>query len=271
MVFGVPVSTNDFTWNTSLNLAYNNSKVLYLGEGVKSITIDGAQSRSGQATIRNIVGDSYGQIVGYKYKTDASGNRVYNADGLPVRSDDVQVLGNGVYKWTGGFHNDFTYKNFTLSFLLDFKLGAKLFSGTNYSLYSTGLHKNTLEGRVGGVSVSGVDLSGNSFSKSGIDAQTYWKWIADQNITEEFVYDASFLKLRELSFGYNFSKSFLASKVPFIKSMSVSLVGRNLWTIVKHTPNIDPESAYNNSNGQGLELNGYPATRNVGFNLNVKF
>ncbi len=271
MVFGVPVSTNDFTWNTSLNLAYNNSKVLYLGEGVKSITIDGAQSRSGQASIRNIVGDSYGQIVGYKYKTDAKGNKVYNPDGLPVRSDDVEVLGDGVYKWTGGFHNDFTYKNFTLSFLLDFKLGAKLFSGTNYSLYGTGLHKNTLQGRVGGVSVSGVDQSGNSFSKSGIDAQTYWKWIADQNITEEFVYDASFLKLRELSFGYNFPKSFLASKMPFIKGMSVSLVGRNLWTIVKHTPNIDPESAYNNSNGQGLELNGYPATRNVGFNLNVKF
>ena len=271
MIFGVPVATKDFTWNTSFNLAYNNSKVLYLGDGVKSLSIDGASSRSGNATIRNIVGDSYGEIVGYRYKTDAKGNRVYNSDGLPVRSDDVEVLGSGVYKWTGGFHNDFSYKNFTLSFLLDFKLGAKLFSGTNYSLYSAGLQKNTLQGREGGMSVTGVDENGNSFSKSGIDAQTYWKWISDQNITEEFVYDASFLKLRELSFGYNFPKSFLASKVPFVKSLSVSLVGRNLWTIIKHTPNIDPESAYNNSNGQGLELNGYPATRNVGFNLNVKF
>ncbi|ERK38672.1 hypothetical protein HMPREF9135_1889 [Segatella baroniae F0067] len=70
--------------------------------------------------------------------------------------------------------------------------------------------------------------------------------------------------------GYTFPKSML-SKVSFIKGLSVSLVGRNLWTIMKHTPNIDPESAVNASNGQGLELNGYPTTRNIGFNVNVKF
>nr|WP_321485216.1 SusC/RagA family TonB-linked outer membrane protein [uncultured Draconibacterium sp.] len=271
MVFAVPVANTNFRWNTSLNLSYNKSKVLYLGEGVESLAIDGATARRGNATIRNIVGQPYGQIVGYTYKTDGNGNRVYTADGLPVRSDDVEVLGDGVYKWTGGFHNDFSYKNLTLAFLLDFKVGAKLFSGTNYNLYRYGLHKNTLEGREGGVSVSGVDESGNSFSKSGVDAQTYWNWIASNNITEEFVYDASFVKVRELSLGYNFSKMFLAQNFPFIKDVKLSLVGRNLWTIVKHTPNIDPESGYNNSNGQGLELNGYPATRNIGFNLNVKF
>lgn len=271
MVFGVPVATKDFTWNTSANLSYNKSKVLYLGEGVKSLTIDGAIARSGNASIRNIVNESYGQIMGYKYKTDESGNMVYTSDGLPVRSDDVEVLGNGVYKWTGGFYNDFSYKNFTLSFLLDFKLDGEIFSGTNYNLYTSGLHKNTLKGRENGVSVTGVDESGNLFSKTGIDAQTYYQWVASNSITEEFVYDASFLKLREFSLGYSFPKSFLASTMPFIKGINISLVGRNLWTIVKHTPNIDPESAYNNTNGQGLELNGYPVTRNLGFNLNVKF
>jgi TonB-linked SusC/RagA family outer membrane protein len=271
MIFGVPVATKDFRWNTSFNFSYNKSKVLYLGEGVESLTIDGANSRSGNASIRNIVGESYGQVVGYKYKTDDNGNRVYSSDGLPVRSDDVEILGDGVYKWTGGFHNDLSYKNFTLSFLLDFKLGAKIFSGTNYSLYSTGLHKNTLEGRENGISVTGVDEDGNSFTKSGIDAQTYWKWIATNNITEEFVYNANFIKLREFSLGYKFPKMLLTRKMPFVKELKLSLVGRNLWTISKHTPNIDPESAYNNTNGQGLELNGYPVTRNVGFNLNIKF
>ena len=271
MIFGVPVVNKDFKWNTTLNLAYNKSKVLYLGEGVESLTIDGAVARSGNATIRNIVGQSYGQVVGYKYKTDDEGNRVYTADGLPVRSDDVEILGNGVFKWTGGFSNGFEYKNVSLSFLLDFKLGAKIFSGTNYNLYNAGLQKATLEGRENGVSVSGVDEDGNAFSKTGIDAQTYWQWVASNSITEEFVYNASFLKLRELSIGYKLPKSFLASTLPFIRSANISLVGRNLWTIVKDTPNIDPESAYNNTNGQGLELNGYPATRNIGFNLNVKF
>ncbi|WP_199898649.1 SusC/RagA family TonB-linked outer membrane protein [Prolixibacter bellariivorans] len=271
MVFGVPVATENFKWNTSFNISYNKSKVLYLGDGVNSLTIDGANSRSGNASIQNIVNEPYGQIVGYKYKTDNNGNRVYTSDGLPERSDDVERLGNGVYKWTGGFHNNFSYKNFILSFLVDFKFGAKLFSGTNYSLYRAGLQKATLEGRENGISVSGVDENGNAFSKSGIDAQTYWQWIASNNITEEFVYDASFVKLRELSLGYNFPKSLLANKLPFIQDLKLSLVGRNLWTILKHTPNIDPESAYNNTNGQGLELNGYPATRNIGFNLNIKF
>ena len=104
----------------------------------------------------------------------------------------------------------------------------------------------------------------------GVDAQTYYQGITSNNIAEEFVYNASFLKLRELSIGYEFPKTLLG-KIKAVKGLNVSLVGRNLWTIVKHTDNIDPESAYNNSNGQGLELNGYPATRSVGFNVNVKF
>jgi len=271
MLFGVPVATDNFVWNTSFNISYNKSEVLYLGQGVNSLIIDGATARAGNASIQNIVGQPYGLIVGYKYKTDANNNRVYTQDGLPVRSDDVEILGSGVYKWTGGFRNELSYKNIDLTLLFDFKFGAKVFSGTNYYLYDTGLHKNTLEGRESGISVSGVDEDGNAFSKSGIDAQTYWKWVASNSITEEFIYDAGFVKLREFSLGYRFSRTFLSQRLPFIQDMKLSLVGRNLWTIVKHTPNIDPESAYNNSNGQGLELNGYPPTRNIGFNLNVKF
>ena len=144
------------------------------------------------------------------------------------------------------------FRDFSLSFLIDYKAGASLFSGTNYSLYSEGLHKGTLLGRT-------VD-----------NAQDYHKGIVNNNIAEEFVYNASFIKLRELSLGYTFPQSVL-NKMKVVKGLSVSLVGRNLWTILKHTDNIDPESAYNNTNGQGLELNGYPATRNIGFNVNVKF
>ena len=102
-----------------------------------------------------------------------------------------------------------------------------------------------------------------------VSAEKYWQAIASNSIAEEFIYNASFIKLRELSIGYTFPKSILGNKT--VKGLSVSLVGRNLWTILKHTDNIDPEAAYNNSNGQGLELNGYPATRSIGFNVNVKF
>lgn len=147
----------------------------------------------------------------------------------------------------------------------------------NPSLYSNGLHKNTLQGR--GADGKGT-MVGNGVMSDGkggyvkntvaVSAQDYWQAITSQNIAEEFVYNASFIKLRELSVGYTLPQAWL-NKQTLIKGVTLSLVGRNLWTILKHTDNIDPESAYNNGNAQGLELNGYPATRNVGFNVNVKF
>lgn len=277
MVNAVPVHTSEFEWNTTLNFAYNDSEVKYLGEGVERLQIDGATARSGNVTVQNIVGSSYGELIGYQYKRH-NGQIVFE-DGIPQRADELSSLGNGVYNLTGGWSNSFKYKNFSLSFLLDFKVGAKLFSGTNYSLYSEGLHKNTLDGRTaenpGGTVVgTGVMLdtkTGNYVPNNvKVDAQTYYSSISRNNIAEEFVYNANFLKLRELSVGYEFPKNIL-SKLKVVKGMNVSLVGRNLWTIIKHTDNIDPEAAYNNTNGQGLELNGYPATRSVGFNVNVKF
>lgn len=104
----------------------------------------------------------------------------------------------------------------------------------------------------------------------GVDAQTYYQGITSNNIAEEFVYNASFLKLRELSIGYEFPKTLLG-KIKAVKGLNVSLVGRNLWTIVKHTDNIDRNLHITIQTDKGLELNGYPATRSVGFNVNVKF
>lgn len=275
MVNAVPVHAKDFEWNTTLNFAINDSEVKYLGEGVERLMIEGASARSGNVSVMNVVGSSYGELIGYKYKRH-NGQIVYK-DGIPQREDELSSLGNGVYKLTGGWSNQFSYKNFSLSFLIDFKFGADLFSGTNQSLVSGGLHKNTLMGRendpVGKIIGRGymLDDNGNYVENTvGVSAQEYWQGIVNNTIGEEFMYDASFIKLRELSFGYNFPASML-SKLKVVKGLNVSLVGRNLWTIMKHTDNIDPESAYNNSNGQGLELNGYPATRSVGFNVNVKF
>ncbi|MDD2437824.1 MAG: SusC/RagA family TonB-linked outer membrane protein [Massilibacteroides sp.] len=273
----VPVQTADFMWNSTVNFAYNDSEVKYLGEGVERLQIDGASARSGNVTIQNVVGSAYGELIGYKYKRDESGNIVFK-DGIAQADSKLSSLGNGVYKLTGGWSNSLKYKNFTLAFLLDFKVGAKLFSGTNYSLYKEGLHKSTLVGRTASnpnATIVGVgvmdDGNGNYVTNTvGVDAQTYYQSITNNNIAEEFIYNASFLKLRELSLGYEFPKSVL-NKMKVLKGLNVSLVGRNLWTIIKHTNNIDPESAYNNSNGQGLELNGYPATRSIGFNVNVKF
>lgn len=273
MVDAYPVKTKAFTWNTTLNFAYNKSKVEYLGEGVDRLSIDGAQSRNGNVYIYNIVGSAYGEIVGNKYKRDADGNLLLK-DGLPQAGEQTS-LGNGVYKWTGGWRNSFTYKNFTLGFLIDAKFGAKIFSGTNYQLYYYGMHKNTLNGRTvespyAKTVFAGIDEATGAANTIAVTAQDYYKAICKADIAEEFVYDASFIKLRELSLGYTFPKSMLNS-LKVVKGLSINIIARNLWTIMKHTPNIDPESAVNASNGQGLELNGYPTTRNIGFNVNVKF
>ena len=137
-------------------------------------------------------------------------------------------------------------------------------------LYQYGLHKNTLPGREGGYVGKGVTEDGHPNSVS-VPAQLYYQGIATgaNHVTEEFVYDASFIKLRSITFNYTLPASVL--KNSFVKSLSVSLVARNIATLVKHVPNIDPESNLNNTNGQGLELSGYPAVRNLGLNVNVKF
>ncbi|MDY4705518.1 MAG: SusC/RagA family TonB-linked outer membrane protein [Prevotella sp.] len=271
MIDAYPLKSPEFEWNTTFNVAYNDNNVKDLGEGVDRLSINGAQSRNGNVFVYNIVGHPYGMIVGNKYKRDANGNIVMQ-NGLPLAGDQT-TLGNGVYRWTGGWHNSFTYKGITLAFLIDFKFGAKIFSGTNYQLTYYGMHKNTLFGRdaanpTGTYVFPGVNTDGSK-NATAVKAQDYYQAICNNNIVEDFVYSADFIKLRELSLGYDFKR--LLPSLTWLKGLNVSFVARNLWTIMKHTPNIDPESAINNSNGQGLELNGYPATRNIGFNVNLKF
>ena len=272
LLTATPVKTRNFSWNTSFNIATNDNQVLALSPGINQIVIDGAFPRWGNGvSIQNIVGKPYAQIVGYAYKRDAGGNIVFGADGLPLHTDNVVPLGSGIYKTTGGFNNDLLYKNFKLSFLFDFKYGAKIYSGTNLLLYNYGLQKTTLQGRDAGYTGQGVTADGHA-NTTVVPAQTYWQAIStgSNHITEEFVYDASFIKLRSISLAYTLPNAVL-KKVPFIQGLTLSLVGRNIATLMKHTPNIDPESNLTGTNGQGLELSGYPAVRNLGLNVNVKF
>ena len=148
LLSGAPLQTKNFSWKPSFNIAFNNSKVLFLSPGVTSLVLgDGDPARFGNFSVKQIVGKEYGQLMGFAYKRDTHGNKIFGADGLPLRTDDLVSLGSGVYKTTGGFSNDFKYKNFTLSTLLDFKFGAKVYSVTNAELASIGLHKKTLAGK----------------------------------------------------------------------------------------------------------------------------
>lgn len=271
------VKAGVFSWNTSFNFANNYNEVLYIG-GPNSIVISGAYPRWGsEVSISNVVGLPYGQIIGFAYKRDTKGDIIYS-DGVtnPTPAGEpeptgIVPLGSTVYKQTGGFSNDFHYGNFTLSTLIDFKFGAKIYSGTNLLLYYYGLQKTTLEGREGGYIGKGVLENGHP-NDIAVPAQQYFQDISaggTDHIAEEFVYDASFIKWRSASLTYAVPASLLRSK--FVRGVNVSLVGRNLAILMKHVPNVDPESSINNTNGQGLELTGYPAERSWGMNINVKF
>ena len=277
LLSGSPFKTPAFSWNVAFNLAINNNKVLDIG-GAQSIVINGAYPRWGsEVSISNVVGLPYGQIMGYAYRRDPKGNIIYS-DGVSSSTPagdpehtDVVPLGSTVYKQTGGVTNELRYKDLSLSMLVDFKFGARIYSGTNLLLYQYGLQKKTLQGREGGYIGKGVTADGHP-NTIAVPAQRYFQDISaggTDHIAEEFVYDASFIKLRSMALTYTLSPVIL--RKTFVKGLSFSLVGRNLATLLKHTPNIDPESSINNTNGQGLELSGYPPVRSFGFNINMKF
>jgi TonB-linked SusC/RagA family outer membrane protein len=273
----VPLQSGNFKWNLAFNLAINHNKVIYLG-GMPSIVINGAYPRWGsEVSVSNVVGMPYGQIMGFGYKRDKRGNIIYS-DGItnPAPAGEPEQtgiipLGSTTYKQTGGMNNEFHYRDFSLAFLLDFHFGAKLYSGTNLLLYYYGLSKTTLQGRGTGFVGKGV-LENGKTNTIAVPEQQYFQDISaggTDHIAEEFVYDASFVKLRSLSFGYTVPSKWLKKR--YIKEVVFSLVGRHLATLLKHTPNIDPESSLNNTNGQGLEGSGYPAVRSLGVNFSMRF
>lgn len=284
LLTATPVQTKNFTWNSSFNFSYNKSEIKQITEGINEFVLEtsrtGYQGGDGApGYIYHEVGQPYGIIKGYPYLRNDKGEIMYNEYGYAMRGE-LTKLGESVHPWTLGFSNNFEYKGITLNILLDAKFGGSILSGTNNNVYSYGKHKATLPGRDGSVTVPGPQNSklaaiiGNGVKQDGtpndipVETMTYYMAISN-SITEEFVYDASFIKLRELSFGYKFPKQLI--RPIGLTELQLSVVGRNLWNIYDNVPLVDPESSFNNGNAQGLEMFGVPTTRSIGFNLNVKF
>ncbi|HNR06243.1 MAG TPA: SusC/RagA family TonB-linked outer membrane protein [Saprospiraceae bacterium] len=276
-LIGVTPIQGKVTWDVSLNMAKNNNEVVSLIEGSKELVLEEPRTRN--VFIKHIVGYPYGMITGRVQKTDPSGNLVFDQWGSPIGDPNYQIIGNGVADLTGGLNNSLTWNNFNLGALVDFKFGGDLFSGTNMRLTQWGYHKQSLIGRQGEapLHVKGViERSPNVFEPIDRDltpqeAQRYWSTTgSEQNgKADMYVYDASFIKLRQLTLGYNFPNKML-SKTPF-QNLSLSFVGRNLAILHKNVDNIDPESSYTVSNSQGMDYFGFPSTRSYGFNLKVGF
>ena len=227
-----------------------------------------------------------------------SGRPIVDPDGFYIRSNARTKLGNVYPDWFGGVTNSFTYKNLNLSFLVDFKKGGVVYSITDwFGSYAGVLAKTAaindkghnireavadgggikVEGVYGKVNTDGtisfLDADGNVVSTP-VENQSY-AWGQDfyhdyWGKNEVSVFDASFIKLREVSLGYSIKNNNLLSKIG-VKNMNLSLVGRNLWIILKHTPDIDPETGMGAGNTVGVETNVIPSTRSYGFNIRLDF
>ncbi|MEM6316675.1 MAG: SusC/RagA family TonB-linked outer membrane protein [Bacteroidota bacterium] len=252
-----PVRKDNFRWNLGLNFGYNDNEVVSLltpeadGEEIRL-----EESRTRNAYIHLVEGLPYSQVMGFEYARDASGNIVLDDQGLPVQGD-LRAFGTGVHPTNLGINNSFNIGDVNVSFLVDIKTGAKIYNATNAFGYQRGLHKETLEGRETGIGAVAPE-----------DVQNYYGRIGG-SISEEFIDDADFAKLREVIVGYRLPRRVMES-LPF-QSVTLSFAARNLLVLWSKTDNIDPESTYTTGNGQGLEMFGVPVTRSYGLNLSVKF
>jgi len=263
-----PVETNNFRWDFTFNGSYNITEVLKLqtDEPGEEILV-GRHVFNG--FLKQIVGEEMGQLSGFGYRRDAQGRQIFGANGVALRTENLVNFGSALPNWVGGFTNAFNYKGVSMSFLIDFKLGNQMMSGTNFNATRHGLHKMTLPGRETGVVGVGVNEQGEPNTVAA-DPQTYWEVVRSQQLVEPIVYNGGYWKLRQVTLGYDFTR-FIPDGMP-IQNIRLNLVANNVLMLRKWVPNIDPESfGFTSDNLVGLESTGLPTTRGIGFNLNVKF
>ncbi len=295
MLNGSPIKSTNFTWDAFINFSSNRSTVLELSDDLENYVM-ASRSVSVEARVHERMGDLYG--IGFarvqsKDPTapyyDASGTytgqMVFGANGRPIATSNRIKLGNYNPDWIMGVGNSFNYKGFRLSFLFDIRQGGELYSHTQTVGREGGIIVETLEGRADGYDLSkpgnGVIGQGVVFANGNSGAiavnntkvtarEWHSAWTNGRSIAEGVMYDASFVKLRELQIGYNIPDKIFGKRGP-IRGMTVSLVGRNLFLWDK-VPHVDPETmSYSGGTAlPGIEYMALPSTRSYGVNLSFK-
>ena len=287
----VPIQTASFKWDMNINFSTYKNKVVSLYPGIRNLLLGSFQ---GGVTLNAFVGQPYGVLKGTDYTYDANGAKIISATtGLPVKSKtSTEVLGSVNPDWIGGISNTFSYKNISLSFLIDMQKGGDIFNLDMYYGMSSGLYpesagtndlgnpvRNSLEGDAtagygktsGGYIIQGVNVKDgvSTPNKTRVDASNSDGWGYAVEPNKAFVYDAGYVKLREVSIAYTLPASLLNKT--FIKGVVLSAVGSNLWIISKNLPYADPESGLAAGNIQGYSIGSLPSTRDFGFNIKLNF
>jgi outer membrane receptor protein involved in Fe transport len=294
-----PVNIGSFKWDININWSKNQNEVVSLYPGITNLRLNSVNLQGG-VTVNAEVGRPYGTIKGRDYTYDANGNKIINAaTGAPVITSSAAIsIGNFTPDWTGGINNSFSYKNLALSFLIDVQKGGDIWSLDMYYGLSSGLYPETaftndlgnpvrdpiigdaISGygaKSGGYIIEGVnvvrDADGAIISstpnKTRVDASNADGFGTGVLPHSAFVYDASFIKLREVVLTYSLPSKLLSKT--FIKGVSLSAIGSNLWIILKNLPYADPESGMTAGNIQGYTTGSLPTTRDFSFNLKLDF
>ncbi|MEY3053090.1 MAG: hypothetical protein RLY31_2875 [Bacteroidota bacterium] len=278
-------------WDLTLNYARNTPTVISLNEDVDRLVLAGSAAG---LSIQGIAGNRNDLILGSRVLRNADGTMILDEFGLPqVEIDDggnsVFILGHVQPDFTVGMRNSFRYKRLAFGFLLDAQLGGSIYSTSQATGAARGTLDNTLEGRdewyqseadrielgysandwipTGGLLVVGVDEEGNAVDNNYVDPQRYWSRMA--GIDENFVYDASFIRLNEIFMGVTLPKEWL-SKIK-VQQAGVNLFANNVGFLLRKTPGFAPQSSFSSGKSQGIESFAYPLTRSFGARLNISF
>ncbi len=263
---GTPIKSKNLSWISTLNITSVKNKVLATGPTGARLGLGSNRATLGNAITAYVVGLAGPQIMAYDYKRSSKGEIVVDASGYPLRGELIP-MGSVLPTMFGGWNNELNVKNFNFSFLIDYNYGNQILSATSYYSILRGLNKLTLEGR-DGIKI-GVDETGAANTVTA-DAQGYYRRLA-QNVTNTHVLDGDFIKLRQVTLGYNFPREMMR-KVPLFESIQISFVSRNPLILMKKSDNIDPEATFgSNIRYHGIEGTSLPSTRSFGINLNAKF
>lgn len=287
MINGTPIQTKDFSWDIFVSFNANKNKVVSLYQDVQNYRLTNGPFK---ATINAAVGQPYGAIMGTNFVYDADGNKVVDKTGRYLKTTAVQVLGTVLPDYNMGISNDFKYKNFSLSALIDIQKGGSYFSTSHmWGMYSGMLEESVWQNGVdirengiildavyGSLNADGtvkyIDKAGAAASsavknETSISAERYGADFYSRPDAQE-VFDASYVKLREMSLSYTVPSKFTG----VVKNVKVGVFGRNLAIWGLDNQHFDPESAVTSSgNVQGIEGAALPSTRTFGFNLKFNF
>ncbi|MFP3833118.1 SusC/RagA family TonB-linked outer membrane protein [Chryseobacterium sp. SIMBA_028] len=280
----VPIKTSDFRWDMNWNWAINKNKVLSLNEGIKNLQLGRAVN---DVTFNAPVGEAYGQIWGTDFVYSPDGQKLIDPDtgAYMMTTSKTNVIGNIMPQYTWSVRNSIAYKAFTFTFLIDGQQGGSVFSGDMLYGTDTGIYPETLAIREPGVVLPGVIFQNGQYVQNNIPlspdnypSETGSILASGNYPAKQFVYDASFIKLREAAIYFDVPKSLYANT--FIKGMKFGIFGRNLWIIHKNLPYADPEAGYTGGSvtgvqganlSRGYSIGAMPTTRTFGANFTVNF